>query len=578
MTRDELARGKAELHAAGRESLNLLLAVGVFSAFVNLLTLTGPLFMLQVYDRVLGAHSVETLTALFLLVIFLFAMMGLLDHARSKLAARIGARFQARLEARVFEAALRRGALAPDDPVAMASLRDLQALNKLLVSQVFLALFDVPWVPVFLTLLFVFHPSLGMLALAGGAVLIATTSIAHLVTARPVQTATGAQILADRLSDQLRDEAELLQALGMSGAAFLRWQDARSRAGEATLAATDIGGGFSTFTKTFRLFLQSAILALGALLVLRGEMTAGAMITGSILMGRALAPVEQLVAGWSLVVRAREGWGRLALLLTTTPCEMPRTPLPSPRALLEVQTLSVVPPKASSPSLRGLSFRLEPGQALGVIGPSGAGKSTLARAICGIWRPGGGSIRLDGAALDQYEPDTLGRWIGYLPQRVSLFDGTIAENIARLSATPDPAMIVEAAKRAAAHHLILNLPDGYDTHVSQAGGNLSGGQIQRIGLARALYGNPVLLVLDEPNANLDNEGSLAMNAAIRSMKTAGGAVLIMAHRPAAIAECDTLLVLEAGLGRAFGPREDVLRAMVHNATELTRHTRIGGVA
>ena len=578
MSRHELATGKAELRAASRESRNLLVTVGIFSAFVNLLMLTGPIFMLQVYDRVLGAHSVETLTALFLLVVFLFGAMGVLDHARSRLAARIGASFQAALEARVFEAAVRRGALAPNDPVAMASLRDLDSVHKLLVSPVFLALFDVPWVPVFLAALFLFHPLLGGLSLAGGAVLIAVTLLNQWATARPVQTAAGAQILAERLSDQLRDEAELVQALGMRKASFLRWQQARSRAGAAALVATDIGGGFATFTKTFRLFLQSAILALGALLALRGEMTAGAMIAGSILMGRALAPIEQAVAGWSLVARARDGWGRLALLLTATPREAPRTPLPRPRALLEAQTLSVVPPGASVPSLRGLSFQLEPGQALGVIGPSGSGKSTLARALCGIWRPGGGTIRLDGATLDQYDPDVLGQLIGYLPQRVSLFDGTIAENIARLSATPDPAMIVEAAKRAAAHQLILDLPDGYDTRVSQAGGRLSGGQIQRIGLARALYGNPVLLVLDEPNANLDNEGSLAMNAAVRGMKAAGGAALIMAHRPAAIAECDTLLVLEAGLCRAFGPREAVLRAIVHNAAELTRNAGAGGVA
>lgn len=575
---DELAKGRAELRTAQRENRTLLAAVGVFSAFVNLLMLTGPLFMLQVYDRVLGARSVETLAALFLLVIFLFTAMGLLDHARSRLAARIGARLQARLEGRVFEATVRRGALAPNDPMAMASLRDLDAVQIFLVSPVFLALFDLPWVPVFLTALFVFHPFLGGLALMGGAVLLAVTLLSQWATARPVQAASGAQILAGRLLDQMRDKAELVQALGMRNASFLRWQQARHLAGAASLAASDIGGSFTTFTKTLRLFLQSAILALGALLVLRGEVTAGAMIAGSILMGRALAPVEQAVAGWALVARAREGWERLALLLTATPHNAPRTPLPTPRAVLEVQALSVVAPGATVPGLRGLSFRLEPGQALGVIGPSGSGKSTLARTICGVWRPGTGAIRLDGATLDQYDPDILGQLIGYLPQRVSLFDGTIAENIARLSATPDPAMIVEAARRAAAHQLILDLPEGYDTRVSQAGGRLSGGQIQRIGLARALYGNPVILVLDEPNANLDNEGSLAMNAAVRGIKASGGAALIMAHRPAAIAECDTLLVLEAGQRRAFGPREDVLRTMMQNATELIHNARAGGVA
>jgi len=515
---------------------------------------------------------------LFLLVVFLFTAMGLLDLARARLMARIGARFQADLEARVFDAALRRNGMVPNDPVAMAGLRDLDSVNKLMASPVFLALFDIPWVPLFLSAIFLFHPYLGFLSIGGGALLIGVTLLNQSVTAKPLQTATGAQIASDRLADQLRDEAELVQALGMRGASFLRWRKARERAVDAMLRATDLGGGFSTFTKTFRAFLQSAILAMGAFVVLKGEMTAGAMVAGSILMGRALSPVEQAVGGWALVARAREGWGRLSILLTTIPREMPRTPLPRPRAVLEAQALTVVPPGTQTATLRAVSFRVEPGQAMGIIGPSGAGKSTLARAICGVWRTANGSIRLDGAALDQYDADVLGGLIGYLPQRVTLFDGTIAENIARLSPNPDPQMIVDAAKRAAAHQLILDLPEGYDTKVSQAGGRLSGGQIQRIGLARALYGNPVLLVLDEPNANLDNEGSIALNTAVRGMKAAGGAVLIMAHRPAAIAECDTLLVLESGMRRAFGPREDVLKAMVQNAADLTRSAGPGGVA
>lgn len=578
MKRDELAAGKAELRAARAQNRALMWSVGLFSVFVNLLMLTGPIFMLQVYDRVLGARSVETLTALFLLVVFLFTTMGLLDYARARVMARVGARFQASLEARVFEAALRRTALVPNDAVSTAALRDLDAVNRLLAAPVFLALFDLPWVPVFLSAIFLFHPTLGILSVAGGALLIGVTLLNQSVTGRPLQAATGAQIASDRLSDQLRDEAELIQALGMRKATFLRWQKGRQRAVDATLSASDLGGSFATFTKTFRVFLQSAILALGAFVVLQGEMTAGAMIAGSILMGRALAPVEQAVGGWPMVARAREGWGRLTLLLSSVPREAPRTPLPRPRALLEAMNLTVTPPGVPLPTLRGVTFRLEPGQAMGVIGPSGAGKSTLARAICGVWRPANGAIRLDGATLEQYDPDVLGQLIGYLPQRVTLFDGTIAENIARLAATPDPEMVVEAAKRAAAHQLILDLPDGYDTRVSQAGGRLSGGQIQRVGLARALYGNPVLLVLDEPNANLDNEGSQALNVAVRGMKAAGGAVLIMAHRPAAIAECDTLLVLEAGMRRAFGPREEVLKAMVQNAAELTRNAGPGGVA
>lgn len=572
------AAGLAELRDARGQSRHLFWSVALFSAFVNLLMLTGPLFMLQVYDRVLGSRAVETLTALFVLVVFLFLMMGLLDYARARVMARVGARFQAALEARVFDAVLRRNAMAPNDPVAQAGLRDLDAINRLLSAPVFLALFDLPWSPIFFAAIFLFHPLLGFLSLAGGVVLIAVTLLNQRLTARPLHAATGMQMQAERMSDQLRDEAELIEALGMRGASFRRWQNARLSAMEAGLKAADLGGSFSIFARTFRLFLQSAMLALGAWIVLRGEMTAGAMIAGSILMGRALAPVEQAVGQWMVVARAHEGWHRLGELLGSIPVEPPRTALPRPAARLDVSQLTVVPPGASAATLRMVNFTVEPGQAMGIIGPSGAGKSTLARALCGVWKPSGGAIRLDGATLSQYDPDVLGQLIGYLPQRVTLFDGTIAENIARLSPRPDAAKVVEAAKRAAAHQLILDLPQGYDTRVSQAGGRLSGGQIQRIGLARALYGDPVLLVLDEPNANLDNEGTQALNIAVRALKAAGGAVLIMAHRPNAIAECDTLLVLEGGMRRAFGPRDEVLKAMVQNAAELTRTTNPGGAA
>ena len=318
------------------------------------------------------------------------------------------------------------------------------------------------------------------------------------------------------------------------------------------------------------------MLAAGAYLVLKQEITPGAMIASSILMGRALSPIEQVVGGWSLVQRALDGWDRLAGLLTRRPPPVKHTPLPRPTARLEVRNLTVVPPGQNAPTLRGVSFDLAPGQALGVIGPSGAGKSTLGRALIGAWPVAGGSIRLDGATLDQYDPDVLGSLIGYLPQQVTLFDGTIAENIARLSPQPDPAQIVAAATAAAAHRMILDLPQGYDTPVTQSGGRLSGGQIQRIGLARALYADPVIFVLDEPNSNLDNDGSTALNLAIRNIKARGGAVIIMAHRPAAITECELLLMMDQGLRRAFGPRDEVLRSLVRNAEQITKAQGLGG--
>ena len=570
--------GPDELRAVRREQNGLLWAVFAFSAVVNLLMLTGPLYMLQVYDRVLGSQSQETLVALTALLVVLFLVMGLVDHIRARIMARVGARFQDRLDLRVFSASTRLAAVAPSDPMALTAQRDLDAIHRLLISPVLMAVFDIPWTPLFIAAIFVFHPALGVLALAGGAVLVAITWANQSGTRHQNMAATGASLTAERMSDQIRAEAEMVQSLGMRGAAFARLAQARRQAVQAGLDLSDRGGAYSATTKTFRLFLQSAMLGLGAWLVLRGELTPGAMIAGSILLGRALAPIEQAVGQWALVQRAQEGWGRLGALLARVPPEAESTPLPVPKALVDVQGISVAPPGEPVPVLRGLSFQLEPGKALGVIGPSGAGKSTLARAICGVWRPMAGKVRLDGAALDQYDPDVLGRYIGYLPQRITLFDGTIAENIARLDVNPNPDAIHHAARAAAAHDMILQLPQGYDTRVSSIGGRLSGGQMQRIGLARALYGDPVLLVLDEPNSNLDNEGSQALNLAIRGMKAAGKSVMIMAHRPAAIQECDLLLVLDKGQRLAFGPRDAVLRDMVQNHSEITRSSGMGGVA
>jgi ATP-binding cassette, subfamily C, bacterial len=578
MSQNEFARGYSELRAARADQIKLFWAVGVFSVLVNILMLTGPLYMLQVYDRVLGSRSEATLVALSLLVTFLFLAMGLLDHARSRIMARIGAAMQDRLDHRVFAAAMKRLTLAPTDPVGLAAQRDLEAVQRLWASPVLMSIFDIPFTPLFVAAIFVFHPLLGWLAVGGGVFLIFITVLNQRLTQTPINRTNGLALQAERMSDLIKTEAEAVQALGMTGAAFQRWQRARGAALAEGLKAGDLGGRFGSISKTFRIFLQSAMLGLGAWLVLKGQLSSGAMIAGSILMGRALQPIEQAVGQWALVTRAQEGTARLAELLSRVPPEPPRTALPRPRAILDVQSLSVVPPGETQAVLRGVTFQLGEGQALGIIGPSGAGKSTLARAIIGVWRPAAGKIRLDGAALDQYDPDVLGGYIGYLPQRVTLFEGTIAENIARLQPKADSAKIVEAAQKAAAHDMILRLPDGYDTRVSTLGGRLSGGQIQRIGLARALYDNPVLLVLDEPNSNLDNDGTMALNIAIRSIKAAGGSVIIMAHRPAAIQECDLLLVMEEGMRRAFGPRDQVLKEMVKNHTDIVRSAGPGGVS
>lgn len=566
--RDEVTqRGLAELRSVRKRSRALFWMVALFSLFANLLMLTGPMYMLQVYDRVLGSGSEETLIALSILVVFLYGVMGVLDHTRGRIMARVGARFQDALDRRVFDAVVRKSAIAPDTRTN-ANLADLESVQRLLTSPVLMAFFDMPWTPIFFAAIFIFHPMLGWLAVCGAAVLIAIT-FANQILSRNSQAKAGmAGQTAGAIADQIRTEAEMVQAMGMRDAAFDRWQKARGEALESQIRATDVGGTFSSMTKTLRLFLQSAMLGLGAYLVLQGELTPGAMIAGSILLGRALAPVEMALNQWPIVQRGREGWQSLATLLGAVAPELPRTALPKPAAKLVAKNLTVVPPGERQASLKSINFNVEPGQAVGVIGPSGAGKTTLARTLTGVWPPAGGYVRLDGAALDHYGAEVLGQHIGYLPQRVQLFDGTIAENIARLSSQPDDAKVVEAAKKAAAHEMILELPKGYDTHVSAGQVRLSGGQMQRIGLARALYDNPVILVLDEPNSNLDNVGSQALNHAIRSMKADGRSVLIMAHRPAAIQECDTLLVLDGGMRMAFGPKDEVLAGMVKNAKAI----------
>lgn len=577
MRQAKLEDGKEELRRVWRKRRGLLAAAALFSVFVNLLMLTGPIYMLQVYDRVLGSSSVETLIGLTVLMAFFFAIMGVLDYVRGRVLGRIGAGFQVELERRVFSSALRRLARSNKAEKRSNSLRDLEAVQKAISSPVFTAFFDIPWTPIFLIAIAIFHPWLGILAVVGGLILIIIATLNQITTNPPVAQANAASVQAEQMLAQLQGEAEMVRALGMQDAAFERWHQARHKALSEGLNGADKLGQFSALSKTFRLFLQSAMLGLGAYLAINGEITPGAMIAGSIMLGRALAPVDLAIGQWQLVQRARSGWRNLSELLAEIPEEPTRMKLPRPRARLTAENVTAVPPGQNAATLRMVNFDLGPGQALGVIGPSGAGKSTLARLITGAWRPAGGKIRLDGAALEQFDPAVLGEHIGYLPQRISLFDGSIAENIAGLTLQPDHKKVVEAAQRADAHDMILRLPDGYDTALSGSGGLLSGGQMQRIGLARALYGDPVLLVLDEPNSNLDNEGTMALNKAIRDVKSREGAVIIMAHRPAAITECELLLMLEGGMVRGFGPRDEILSQHVKNARQIQDNRGQGGV-
>lgn len=576
---NSMTNGRMELQDVRRAFRGIVVTVAIFSMVMNVLILNGPLFMLQTYDRVLSARSESTLLALIVVMAFLFAIMGLLDWSRGRLLTRLGAEFQARLDQRVFDAILKRSvrdSSVDEKTAAGQQLKDLEAVNRFYASPVFAALFDAPWTPIFLVGLGYFHPWIGVFAVSGGLLLALSAALNQLTTRTSSIKAAVSGYVSDRFADQLRDEAETIHSLGMQSNVFAKWAQARRRSLAMSTRAAELGATFSTITKTFRLMLQSGMLGLGAWLVLREEIAPGVMIASSILMARALQPIETIINQWPMVQRAKRGWENISLLLGEVPLEQKVVELPRPRARLDVQAISVMPPGGSNLILKQITFAIEPGEAVGVIGPSGAGKSTLARCLLGVWPLSGGRITLDGASLDQYDPEQLTSYIGYLPQRVSLFDGTVAENIARLSRNVDSARVMDAARRADAHDMILKLSEGYNTHVQAIGTQLSGGQIQRIGLARALYGDPVVLVLDEPNANLDNEGSLALNRAVIAMKEAGNAVLIMAHRPSAIKECDKLLVLEDGRNKAWGPRDQVMAEMLSNVQIIRK--AVGGLS
>ncbi len=538
-------RGKREIRAALSQSKQLFLAAALFSVAVNLLMLTGPIFMLQVYDRVLSSHSEATLVTLIAIVAFLFLMMGVLDHARQRVVARAGARLQARLDSRVLRAMLTQATSPAGRARPATGLRDLEAIQRFTAGSGPFALLDTPWTPLFLLLLFSFHWMLGALAAVSGVLLIGIALANQAGTARLQKEVREAQVISNYFVEQMRVGGETVQGLGMQEAVVKRSGEYRERMLQNVLAASDRGGVFSVTTKTLRLFLQSMMLGLGAWLVLRGESTPGVMIMASILLGRALAPIDQAIGQWPMFQRVLAALRSLETLLGETPPEAARTELPKPRAILEARNLVVAPPGARVAAVRGASFRLEPGQAAGIAGPSASGKSTMARALAGVWKPAGGSVRLDGAELEQYG-SSIGRHIGYLPQEVVLFEGTVAENIARLSEDASDEDIIAAAKETSAHEMILGLPGGYDFQVSAGGAALSGGQRQRIALARAFYGSPAVVVMDEPDSNLDAEGTKALGQAVENLKRRGGAAIIVAHRHGAFAQCDIVYVMQNG--------------------------------
>ena len=550
------SNGRAEIRAALGESRRLFAAIGLFSAVVNLLMLTGPLFMLQVYDRVLTSRSEATLVALAAIVAFLFVMMGLLDHARARVLARVGARLQSRLDGRVLSAILARAGRSPASRSTPATgLHDLEAMQRFASGPGPFAFFDAPWTPVFLFMLFAFHWLLGLLAVLSGALLLALALLSQTRTSRLRTEAGQASAHAFHFVERIRAGGETVRGLGMRAAVVARTARQRRLALTRTLAASDRAGAYAATSRALRLFLQSMMLGLGAWLAIRGEVTPGIMIAAAILLGRALAPIDQAVNQWPLLQNALLARRSLARMLSETPQEPVLTPLPDPQGLLEADRLFVVPPGAPKPSVAGVSLRVEPGEAIAIAGPSASGKSSLVRALVGVWPPSAGKVALGGAALDQYDEAALARHVGWLPQEVVLFEGTVAENIARLAPEPDTAAVVKAARQTGAHDMILSLPGGYDFQVAAGGAALSGGQRQRIALARAFYGAPVVVVLDEPDAHLDDAGANALNQAVAALKAQGGAAVIVAHRPGTFAVCNAVYVMENGQLRPSGPAD-----------------------
>lgn len=574
-----LQRGRKEYRSAFWSAKGLFVVAGVMSLFVNLLMLTGPLFMLQVYDRVLASGSLPTLQALFLLVGGLFLVMGLLDFLRGRVLANAGARFQAILDGRVFDGTMRTALIPGERAKPATALKDLEAIQQFLSGPAPYAFFDAPWVPIYIGVIFLLHPWMGWFAVASVIVLFAIALLNQITTLKPEQDSRKATAVAEKYVDSMRREAETVRALGMIDTARTHWSRQRGDALVAQMSHSGRSGLFQAMSKSLRMFLQSAILAVGAWLAVKNEISPGAMIAGSILMGRALAPVDQAIGQWRMFIRARQASRSLTHFFGTVPVAQPKTALPDPAARLTVEAFSIAPPGARLPFVRGITFDVQPGEAVGVIGPSASGKSTLARALTGIWPAMAGDVRLDGATLDQWTETELGQRVGYLPQDVGLFNGTIAQNIARLRSDADERDIVLAAERAGAHQMIVKLPNGYDTEIGEGGAQLSGGQRQRVGLARALFGDPPLLVFDEPNANLDAEGEQSLIHAIRQAKERGRAVIVMAHRPGAIAVCDRLLVMRDGTQVAFGPRDDVLKQTTRSPAPLgpVKQPMVGGI-
>jgi PrtD family type I secretion system ABC transporter len=549
---------RSALSAALSRCRSAFVGVALFSAVINVLYLTGAIFMLEIYDRVLPSRSVPTLVGIAILALALFALQGILDIIRGRLLVRIAGLLDDAVSERVYQVLVKQPLKAPTER-RLQPLRDLDQIRSFLSGVGPSALFDLPWMPLYLGICYLFHPWIGLAATAGAVLLIAITLCTEFLTRTPAKLAAGLEAIRNALAEAGRRNAEAVHAMGMARRLGRQWSECNRSYLAAHHRAADVAGALGGLSRVLRLALQSAVLGIGAYLAIQQQATAGIIIAASILTSRALAPVELAVSQWRGFVSARQSWRRLNDLMDRIQGDRLAMALPRPSQSLAVEAVSVVPPGTHRAVVQGVAFHLKAGQGLGIIGPSASGKSCLVRSMVGVWPVARGAVRIDDAALDQWSSEALGPHLGYLPQDMELFAGTVAQNIARFEPEPQPDAVIGAAKAAGVHELILGLPDGYETQIGEGGTALSAGQRQRIGLARALYGDPFVVVLDEPNSNLDREGDEALTRAVLGVRARGGIAIVVAHRPSALAGVDYVLVLRAGRQQAFGPKEAVLR-------------------
>ncbi|MCK4974613.1 MAG: type I secretion system permease/ATPase [Sulfurimonas sp.] len=550
------------------EALTILkqsfIVVGFFSFFINILMLVPPLYMLQIYDRVLASRSEETLIVLTFIVVVMFITMGLLEFVRSRILVRLGNRIDMHFSSRIFDVLFELANKYPGKASTQA-ISDMTHIRQFMTGNGLFAFFDAPWLPIYIFVLYLFHPLFALFGITAAVVLFIIAILNEFNTRKNIEEANEMSQKSIRFANNNLRNSEVINALGMIGNIKNRWLERHINFLALQSDASDKAGKWTNLSKVMRMGFQSLILGLGGYLAIQSEISAGMMIAGSIILGRALSPLDLLINSWKGFVSAREGYNRLNILFGEFPLKEKPMPLPDPIGNISLENITVIPPEGEQPSIRGLNMKINAGEIIGVIGPTAAGKSTLARATLGVWPLVNGKVRIDGAELKQWDREVLGKFIGYLPQDIELFEGTISENIERFG-EKNPEAVVEAAKKASVHEMILHLPHGYDTLVGVGGTTLSAGQRQRIGLARALYNNPIFIVLDEPNSNLDEVGEKALLLAIIKLKKEGTTVMLITHRPNILGITDKIAVLAEGELKMYGKRDEILSKLTSKKT------------